>query len=57
MMQLIYLGISKAVKLLTLFNAEAGGTALYAPIAPTLSPKDPAFPAWWEEHRAEWEAQ
>ena len=23
---------------------------------PTLSPKDPAFPAWWEEHKAEWEA-
>lgn len=22
---------------------------------PTLSPKDPAFPAWWEAHRAEWE--
>ncbi len=56
MMQLIYLGISKAVKLLTLFNAEAGGTALYAPITPTLSPKDPAFPAWWEAHKGEWEA-
>ena len=24
---------------------------------PTLSPKDPAFPAWWEEHKAEWETQ
>lgn len=23
---------------------------------PTLSPKDPAFPAWWEAHKAEWEA-
>ena len=55
MMQLIYLGISKAVKLLTLFNAEAGGAALYAPIIPTLSPKDPAFPAWWEQHKSEWE--
>lgn len=22
---------------------------------PTLSPKDPNFPAWWETHRAEWE--
>ena len=22
----------------------------------TLSPKDPAFPAWWEEHKSEWEA-
>ena len=25
-------------------------------ITPTLSPKDPAFPAWWEAHKAEWEA-
>ena len=25
-------------------------------ITPTLSPKDPAFPAWWEQHKAEWEA-
>lgn len=24
-------------------------------VRPTLSPKDPAFPAWWEQHRAEWE--
>ena len=25
-------------------------------ITPTLSPKDPAFPAWWEAHKGEWEA-
>ena len=25
-------------------------------ITPTLSPKGPAFPAWWEAHKAEWEA-
>ena len=24
-------------------------------IKPTLSPKDPAFPEWWEQHKAEWE--
>ena len=24
-------------------------------VKPTLSPKDPAFPAWWEAHKAEWE--
>lgn len=22
---------------------------------PTLSPKDPNFPAWWEKHKSEWE--
>lgn len=54
--QLIYLGISKPIKLLTLFNVEVGGTALYVPITPTLSPKDPNFPAWWEAHKGEWEA-
>lgn len=25
------------------------------PVKPTLSPKDPAFPAWWEAHKGEWE--
>lgn len=25
-------------------------------VSPTLSPKDPAFPAWWEAHKSEWEA-
>lgn len=24
-------------------------------LAPTLSPKDPDFPAWWETHKGEWE--
>lgn len=24
-------------------------------VVPTLSPKDPAFPAWWEAHKGEWE--
>lgn len=24
-------------------------------LKPTLSPKDPAFPAWWEAHKGEWE--
>lgn len=28
----------------------------YSRCTPTLSPKDPAFPAWWEANRAKWEA-
>ena len=24
-------------------------------VKPTLSPKDPAFPAWWKAHKTEWE--
>lgn len=27
----------------------------YTHCKPTLSPKDPNFPAWWEEHKSEWE--
>lgn len=32
-------------------------TALIRPalVKPTLSPKDPNFPAWWEQHKSEWE--
>ena len=26
-------------------------------VKPTLSPKDPAFPAWWEAHKGEWEQE
>lgn len=53
--QMMYLGSSETVKLLTLFNAKLNGAGLYAPIQATLSPKDPAFPVWWEAHRPEWE--
>ena len=28
----------------------------YNRCTPTLSLKDPAFPAWWEQHKSEWEA-
>ena len=31
-------------------------TIISSDITPTLSPKDPAFPAWWETHKSEWEA-
>lgn len=33
----------------TIYTARAKNTI------PTLSPKAPAFPAWWEAHKAEWE--
>ena len=31
-------------------------TSITDKIKPTLSPKDPAFPVWWEAHKSEWEA-
>lgn len=42
-----------------LFDFSLVSEKLYAlknPVCvPTLSPKDPNFPAWWEEHKSEWE--
>lgn len=32
-----------------------GQKASLIKLKPTLSPKDPNFPAWWEEHKSEWE--
>ena len=55
MLRLIYLGSAQSEKILNHFDAEYNGASFYALIRPTLSPKDPAFPAWWEAHRGEWE--
>ena len=58
LLELLYLGNCNGVDLIHPFNARKNDTTrLILPIKPTLSPKDPAFPAWWEAHRAEWEAQ
>ena len=45
-MQLLYLGSAQSERILSYFDAEYNGTALYVDIHPTLSPKDPAFLAW-----------
>ena len=44
---------------ITPFTLQDDGKTLLTDIChltPTLSPKDPAFPAWWEAHKSEWEA-
>ena len=44
---------------ITPFTLQKDGKTLLTDIShlkPTLSPKDPNFPAWWEAHKAEWEA-
>ena len=55
LMQLLYLGSSDELTFFAPLAAKWNGTTLEMPITPTLSPKDPAFPVWWEEHKAEWE--
>lgn len=54
-MQLLYLGSTQSERILGYFDAKYNGTSPYVELYPTLSPKDPAFPAWWEAHKGEWE--
>ena len=55
--RLLYLGATNEQPAIDLFDNDAGNvtTSFYPIIRPTLSPKDPAFPEWWEQHKAEWE--
>ena len=55
MLQFLYLGVVKEINTVLPFHAEDSTSILNPPITPTLSPKDPNFPAWWEEHKGEWE--
>ena len=51
--QLFYLGI--ASQTIYPFSNRGNSGFQNVGIQPTLSPKDSNFPAWWEEHKAEWE--
>lgn len=56
LLELLYLGNCTGIDLIHPFNARKNNTTRFiSPIKPTLSPKDPNFPAWWEEHKSEWE--
>lgn len=55
LIKLLYLGCNQELLLLKPFYKKYNGTDISTDIKPTLSPKDPAFPVWWEAHRGEWE--
>ena len=58
LLEFLYLGAAVTdYQFVRIFDSKANSTELNMNnITPTLSPKDPAFPAWWEEHKSEWEA-
>ena len=59
LLEFLYLGaINDGHCLLCAFDAESNNSTILNTdtITPTLSPKDPNFPAWWEAHKGEWEA-
>ena len=54
-LELLYLGGNSVLGLLAPFSKKQNGTTVISnDIKQTLSPKDPAFPAWWKEHKEEW---
>ncbi len=56
LLELLYLGCTKETLCIIPFYAKTNSTSLdLTEIKPTLSPKDPAFPEWWEQHKSEWE--
>lgn len=57
LLEFLYLGgAATDYMLICIFDSKTNSTELNMNyIKPTLSPKDPAFPAWWEAHKAEWE--
>ena len=56
LLELLYLGCNTALNLTFPFSKKNNDTTVISKdIVPTLSPKDPNFPAWWEEHKSEWE--
>ena len=58
LMEFLYLARCGEIDCILPFSKITGDAAIIATdITPTLSPKDPAFPAWWEAHKGEWETQ
>ena len=57
LLEFLYLGGTGGEHpLICIFDSKTNSTELnMGSITPTVSPKDPAFPAWWEQHKAEWE--
>ena len=58
LMKFLYLARCGEIDCILPFSKITGDAAIIATdITPTLSPKDPAFPAWWEAHKGEWEQE
>ena len=55
LLRLLYLDVTAEIDSIDPVFAETRKTVLNDKLKPTLSPKDPAFPTWWEQHKAEWE--
>lgn len=50
---MMFLHLAAGAHIMGPFIAD-GQKASIIKMNPTLSPKDPVFPAWWKEHKEEW---
>ena len=56
LLEMLYLASNEDIAIIVPFEKKKNDSTLIHPsIKPTLSPKDPEFPEWWEQHKAEWE--
>ena len=56
LLEFLYLGSNLEAPYISPFYKKFNDKArISSGIKPTLSPKDPSFPEWWEQHKAEWE--
>lgn len=57
LLKLLYLGVTPEVLAISPFSAATSLSVITPQVKPTLSPKDPNFQAWWEDHKVEWESR
>lgn len=50
-----FLHLATSLHFIYSFLAETKEASLNNKLTPTLSPKDPHFSDWWEQHKSEWE--
>ncbi len=55
LLKFLYLGCTEETLLISPFYKKFNGANISSKIRPSLSTKDSLFPAWWEEHKSEWE--
>ncbi len=56
LLEFLHLGCTDGeISLISPFIANTKSANFDTTIKPTLSPKDPNFPEWWEKHKSEWE--
>lgn len=57
LLKLLYLGVTPEILTISPFMADTSLSIIAPAVKPTLSPKDPNFQTWWEEHKVEWEGR